>query len=674
MLRRFLACVFTLCAMSGAADASKRHMPVALMGGAKVAPTLPGDIAAAAGTPLTAAHSVIRRMFAGYTAPLFELERASDSTFLYVYAKSHSVSDLADTSGIAAFCSGTTCSYANICDQVHSTGSTCSVTNSLPQATFANQPIYSTLTLSKGAIVSKVKVPGVGHYLRNRTNTSGIPVGNNSTTEYMVTSAADLISSICCGTYGNMEATVADTGNGHMFALAWGTGALGSFGTAPGPWPGVDWENGVYYYGPTPAMIHPISILAKYNSGATTWALKSGDGTTGPLTTLYNSTPPGGYTAAFEGGLSLGEGGDGTNAATVFLEGGIAATVTSDATDAALQASIVTALGGPPVTGPCVFNSGIDVNFATATYCGDTLANTLNPLSRTTTGGSATDLLPTAASGAAYNTFANNTFRITPGVGLLIETTRINYLWNALTPATQTTGSNLANGAHTLWVNGSGSAALSNGTGTGCAGTATNGTPATFTTSGAAGTCTITVTGSLNAFQLEDGSVGSSLCASSGNANCVRGAETPKINPAGVLYSYLHNLPFTLLVKTTNVQNSLQGGIVSSQAGYALYPQSGGDCAYVASGTAHVTPGSGSFLSGSVTIGLSASTFENRFNCNGGANTSATLSTAFTGTDIYVGWYSALGYLNGYVARIAAFNSEQPIGQTTVWATPGSGF
>jgi hypothetical protein len=142
-----------------------------------------------------------------------------------------------------------------------------------------------------------------------------------------------------------------------------------------------------------------------------------------------------------------------------------------------------------------------DLDFADSQYYGGSLSNLLQ-ISRTATNATATDLLPTSPAGATYNTYAPNTLRITPGVGLLIEEIRINYLLNSTAPATQTTAS-LATGTYTLWVNGSGSATMSSGTGTGCGtGVATNGTPVTFTIT-IAGTCTVTVAGSLNAFQLE---------------------------------------------------------------------------------------------------------------------------------------------------------------------------
>lgn len=176
--------------------------------------------------------------------------------------------------------------------------------------------------------------------------------------------------------------------------------------------------------------------------------------------------------------------------------------------------------------------ANIDLNFATGQYYGCTLASCLS----ITRASSKTNLLPTSASGFAYTTFGNNVLAIDSN-GLLIEEARTNQLLNSTVPATQTTGT-LAASAQTLWVNGSGSAALSNGTATGCTGTATNGSPVTFTPT--AGTCTVTVTGSLNAFQLELGSFGTSLIVTAG-ATATRAADA--VTATGKLATSLKTFP-----------------------------------------------------------------------------------------------------------------------------------
>jgi hypothetical protein len=126
-----------------------------------------------------------------------------------------------------------------------------------------------------------------------------------------------------------------------------------------------------------------------------------------------------------------------------------------------------------------------------------------------------TSLLPTSASGTAYVTFAAGVAAVVPGAGLQIFEARTNYLLNSTAPATQTTAS-LGAGTYTLWVNGSGSATSSAGTATGTGfGAATQGAPNIFVLSGG-GTVTVTVSGLLNAFQLENGNGGTPLIVTGG--------------------------------------------------------------------------------------------------------------------------------------------------------------
>src|SRR6185295_3600475 len=78
------------------------------------------------------------------------------------------------------------------------------------------------------------------------------------------------------------------------------------------------------------------------------------------------------------------------------------------------------------------------------------------------------------------------------------------------------TTASLATGAYTLWVNGTGTATSSAGTAVGTGfGVASQGVVNNFTLTGA-GTVTITVAGSLNAFQLELGAGGTSLIVTAG--------------------------------------------------------------------------------------------------------------------------------------------------------------
>src|SRR5450631_1665671 len=73
-------------------------------GGSTSVGSLPGDIAKAAGTPMVAAHSMTRAMFASYTGPLFKAQRTSDGQGQDIGTVAGS--GLVDTSALNTFCSG----------------------------------------------------------------------------------------------------------------------------------------------------------------------------------------------------------------------------------------------------------------------------------------------------------------------------------------------------------------------------------------------------------------------------------------------------------------------------------------------------------------------------------------------------------------------------------------
>jgi hypothetical protein len=140
------------------------------------------------------------------------------------------------------------------------------------------------------------------------------------------------------------------------------------------------------------------------------------------------------------------------------------------------------------------------------------------------------------SSGAWIGPIAANTLRscYSPAgvyMGALIEEQRTNHFRNSAAPATQTSGA-LALGAYTLWMEGTGSIAVAANTATITgAGTATAGSPVTFTVT-VAGTVNYTVTGSPTIAQSENGASATSYIATAG-ASVTRNADIPLIPSAG---------------------------------------------------------------------------------------------------------------------------------------------
>jgi hypothetical protein len=218
---------------------------------------------------------------------------------------------------------------------------------------------------------------------------------------------------------------------------------------------------------------------------------------------------------------------------------------------------IVAAASDPMASAALVFD------FAAGTYVQAGVpacisATTCLTVSRTGVG--ATNLLSTSPSGFAYTTYPADTMRIIPGAGILIEGNRTNRLLNSATPATQTTAVLNCSAGCTLWVNGSGSATPSAGTATGCTGFATSsqGVPVIFSCSGN-GTITVTVSGALNAAQLETGAGASSFIVTAGAAVArAQDAVTVTVPPVfGSAYSFLASATPLAPASSTALQSML---------------------------------------------------------------------------------------------------------------------
>src|ERR1700752_3592187 len=82
---------------------------------ARAATTGPCDIYASGGTPCEAAYSTTRALFGAYNGPLYQVQRASDSTFLNVgLASAGGVVNVAPEN---SFCAGTSCTITELYDQ-----------------------------------------------------------------------------------------------------------------------------------------------------------------------------------------------------------------------------------------------------------------------------------------------------------------------------------------------------------------------------------------------------------------------------------------------------------------------------------------------------------------------------------------------------------------------------
>lgn len=226
-----------------------------------------------------------------------------------------------------------------------------------------------------------VQIPALGtlagQAYRNRFGTVNQSIGDSDIAEYMVAGAHYSQSSTCCGTYGNMESSANPSTYAHgevegeMFALAFSNGNAAVFGYCDGDsnqapnvkdpvcnaldinWPGVDAEAGVYLYGPQqPPKEKFVTVLSKYSpvTASNIFVVKGGSASQSVLTALYDQAPPEAlnfgndaghaFNGQWQGGLSLGEGGDGSGAPIQFFEGAIITKATSDTTDNAIQASI----------------------------------------------------------------------------------------------------------------------------------------------------------------------------------------------------------------------------------------------------------------------------------------------------------------------------------------------
>jgi hypothetical protein len=318
-------------------------MVVGAAGPAQAAGTLPCDIYGNAGTPCVAAHSTVRALYSTYNGSLYQVRRASDGATANIGLLS--AGGYANAAAQDSFCAGTSCIITVIYDQ---------------------SPQHNDLTIEGpgaaggqdvGANAAALPVTAGGHkvygvYIAGQTGYRhyvGAGVARNGAPEgmYMVASGTH-VNGGCCFDYGNVEANIADTGNGHMDAVNLGTTCFYPPCSGIGPWVAGDLENGLYQGAASNTAnlgnATPFVTALLKNNGQNHFALKGGNAQSGGLSTWWDgSEPANGYSPMHqEGSIVLGTGGDNSNASIgSFFEGVMTAGYPTDAADNAVQANIV---------------------------------------------------------------------------------------------------------------------------------------------------------------------------------------------------------------------------------------------------------------------------------------------------------------------------------------------
>ncbi len=358
---------------AGATVALSTVALVGLTGTSEAAGSLPCDIYGAAGTPCVAAHSTVRALFSAYAGSLYQVKRASDNatTDIGVLA----TGGYANAAAQDVFCANTSCIITEVYDQSprHNDLSIEGPGTAGGQDVGANASALA--VMAGGHRVYGIYIAGTTGY-RHRVG-AGVAVNGQPEGMYMVASGTH-VNSGCCFDYGNVEANIDDTGNGHMDAVNLGTTCYFGPCTGTGPWVAGDLENGLFQgAGSNTANrgnASPFVTALLKNNGQNTFALKGANSQTGALTTWYSGAEPaGGYSPMHqEGSIVLGTGGDNSNASIgSFFEGLMTAGYPSDAADNSVQANIVSVgyagnsagNNGATVTGPggrCVDVTGDD--------------------------------------------------------------------------------------------------------------------------------------------------------------------------------------------------------------------------------------------------------------------------------------------------------------------------
>src|ERR1700744_52276 len=266
-----------------------------------------------------------------------------------------------------SFCAGTTCTITELYDQTPngnnmpiSPGTACSgcsggISGPGPNGSDIGSPAMPVTVDGQQVYGALFDAQGTGYRIDDARN---VPTGSQPEGVYMLTSS-NLTSNGCCFDFGSAEANNSDDGNATMNAIYSGTDCWTNNCSGSGPWVGGDIENGMYFSntGANPASIpaETGSFLSAWekNNGTTNFTLKYGNGQSGGLTTSYSGALPNGYDPMkVQPSIELGTGGDNSIWGDgEFFEGAVTSGYPSDATENAVQASLVAAGSAHHVTG-----------------------------------------------------------------------------------------------------------------------------------------------------------------------------------------------------------------------------------------------------------------------------------------------------------------------------------
>ncbi len=328
-------------------------------------PQGPGDIYAAAGCPLVAAHSTTRALYASYNGPLYQVMRQSDGKTLDIGVVQPSESDAggyADAAAQDAFCANTYCWITTIYDQSgkgnHLTQAPRGGFSGPAMGGFNNIPLadMAPITIMGHKAYGVFIEPGMG--LRD-DDPVGTAVDDQAEGQYWVVNGHHYNSG-CCFDYGNAETDSRDDGDGTMETTYYGNASAWYHGQGPGPWIMTDQENNlVGCVNPSPddkycADLPTISwrfVTATADGEPHHWRSMGGDAQTGDLKVMFDGPRVINDRSSYDpmrkqGAILLGNGGDNSNSSQgTFYEGAMTApnTFPTQETNQKVQANIVAA-------------------------------------------------------------------------------------------------------------------------------------------------------------------------------------------------------------------------------------------------------------------------------------------------------------------------------------------